>query len=58
MSVEPARALTTDLQDERLTSPNGIVSAVRAFVRRVRGGDLGSLPVIKPRARMYLMKRA
>ncbi len=58
MSIEPARALTTDLHDERLTSPNGIVSAVRAFVRRVRGGDLGSLPVIAALAVIWIVFQA
>jgi ABC-type xylose transport system permease subunit len=35
-----------DLADERLVQHRGIPGAVNAFVRRVRGGDLGTLPVI------------
>lgn len=58
MSVEPARALTPDLHDERLTSPSGIAGAVRAFVRRVRGGDLGSLPVIAALAVIWIVFQA
>jgi simple sugar transport system permease protein/D-xylose transport system permease protein len=41
-SVAPA----TDLQDERLVTPQGIADNVRATIRRVRGGDLGMLPVV------------
>lgn len=41
-SVAPA----TDLQDERLVTPQGITDSVRATIRRVRGGDLGMLPVV------------
>jgi len=35
-----------DLQDERLVRHPGFGGAVRDFVLRLRGGDLGSLPVI------------
>jgi simple sugar transport system permease protein/D-xylose transport system permease protein len=35
-----------DLQDERLLRDAGLRGAVLAFVRRVRSGDLGSLPVV------------
>ncbi|MBT2501217.1 sugar ABC transporter permease [Curtobacterium sp. ISL-83] len=35
-----------DLQDERLLRDQGLGGAARAFVRRVRGGDIGSLPVV------------
>ncbi len=35
-----------DLADERLVQSEGLSGAVRGFWRRVRGGDLGSLPVI------------
>ena len=35
-----------DLQDERLVRTEGIRGAVLAFRQRVRGGDLGSLPVV------------
>ncbi|PPF76630.1 ABC transporter permease [Subtercola sp. Z020] len=35
-----------DLQDERLIRTEGVRGAVLAFQQRVRGGDLGSLPVI------------
>jgi ABC-type xylose transport system permease subunit len=40
--VEPP----ADLTDERLVQAEGLSGAVRGFWRRVRGGDLGSLPVI------------
>jgi simple sugar transport system permease protein/D-xylose transport system permease protein len=53
MSAEPARA--TDLQDERLIHYNGIGGAVREFVSRVRGGDLGSLPVIAALAVIWIV---
>jgi simple sugar transport system permease protein/D-xylose transport system permease protein len=39
-------ATPTDLQDERLATPQGIADSVRAGVRRVRAGDLGALPVV------------
>lgn len=35
-----------DLADERLVRTEGLAGAVRGFGRRIRGGDLGSLPVI------------
>ncbi|WP_223693340.1 sugar ABC transporter permease [Leifsonia poae] len=35
-----------DLQDERLIRSEGLGGAIRGFGRRVRGGDLGSLPVV------------
>lgn len=38
--------LPSDLSDERLTQPVGLMGSVRAFGQRVRGGDLGSLPVV------------
>jgi D-xylose transport system permease protein len=42
----PAAAVADDLLDERLIQEGGLAGAVRVFFRRVRGGDLGSLPVI------------
>ncbi len=50
-SAEPtqdatASTVATDLQDERLIQNSGAGGAVRAFFIRVRGGDLGSLPVV------------
>jgi ABC-type xylose transport system permease subunit len=39
-------ATPTDLQDERLLRPTGFGGTVGASIRRVRGGDLGSLPVV------------
>ena len=39
-------AVAADLQDERLIQPHGIGGTVRAFGRRVRSGDIGSLPVV------------
>ncbi|MFT4211348.1 MAG: sugar ABC transporter permease [Microbacterium sp.] len=44
--TETVSKVALDLQDERLIASNGIGGAARAFGRRVRGGDLGSLPVI------------
>jgi D-xylose transport system permease protein len=35
-----------DRRDERLKDRNGIAGSLRAFVDRVRSGDLGSLPVV------------
>ncbi len=43
---ETPAQLAADLQDERLIRDEGLGGAVRAFGRRVRGGDLGSLPVV------------
>lgn len=45
---EPASAipLPSDLGDERLIQNEGAGDHVRAFVQRIRGGDLGSLPVV------------
>lgn len=42
----PTAAVADDLLDERLIQEGGLAGAARVFVRRVRGGDLGSLPVI------------
>ena len=39
-------AVAADLQDERLIQPHGIGGTVRAFGKRVRSGDIGSLPVV------------
>ncbi|MDQ0577024.1 sugar ABC transporter permease [Agromyces albus] len=36
----------TDLQDERLRADTGVGGAIRAGIDRIRGGDLGFLPVI------------
>ncbi len=38
--------LPADLSDERLVKEKGVVGALQAFGHRVRGGELGSLPVI------------
>jgi ABC-type xylose transport system permease subunit len=38
--------LAADLHDERLIQHEGLGGAVRGFFLRVRGGDLGSLPVV------------
>ncbi|TCK65727.1 simple sugar transport system permease protein/D-xylose transport system permease protein [Curtobacterium sp. PhB136] len=45
MSTPTSRA-AADLQDERLLREEGIRGAVTSFTRRVRAGDLGSLPVV------------
>lgn len=44
--TENSVATATDLQDERLVTPQGITDSIRATIRRVRGGDLGMLPVV------------
>ena len=41
-----APALPADLQDERLIASQGIGGFVRVFLTRLRGGDLGPLPVV------------
>ena len=40
------RPAALDQQDARLATDTGIAGVTRAFLRRVRGGDLGTLPVI------------
>ena len=53
-TVQPTSAPTADpddrplldRQDERLATDSGIGGALRAFARRVRGGDIGALPVV------------
>ena len=40
------RARPTDQQDERLQSRAGIRGAIAGFVDKVRGGDLGAIPVV------------
>jgi simple sugar transport system permease protein/D-xylose transport system permease protein len=42
----PTSRAAADLQDERLLREAGIRGAITGFGRRVRAGDLGSLPVI------------
>jgi simple sugar transport system permease protein/D-xylose transport system permease protein len=44
--TSPATAVATDLQDERLRRTSGARGALEAALARVRGGDLGLLPVI------------
>lgn len=44
--LDTSAATATDLQDERLVTPQGITDSIRATIRRVRGGDLGMLPVV------------
>lgn len=39
-------SIAADLQDERLLHPSGVGGSIMAFVKRVRNGDLGSLPVV------------
>jgi simple sugar transport system permease protein/D-xylose transport system permease protein len=45
-SVDTPAVIAADLQDERLIRTQGLRGAVTGFRMRVRGGDLGSLPVI------------
>lgn len=42
----PVPAVATDLQDERLQQSQGLRGAVTTLGNRVRGGDLGILPVV------------
>ncbi len=42
----PARPTALDRQDERVEHATGAAGALTAFSRRLRGGDLGALPVI------------
>ncbi len=44
--VDPAAPLPADLADERLVKEKGLVGLVQASWHRIRGGELGSLPVI------------
>lgn len=41
-----SQELAADIRDERLIRHEGLGGAVQGFFRRVRGGDLGSLPVV------------
>jgi D-xylose transport system permease protein len=43
---ETVAAVAADLQDERLIQAEGPVAVLRQFVSRLRGGDLGNLPVV------------
>ncbi|WP_349899045.1 sugar ABC transporter permease [Parafrigoribacterium soli] len=45
-STPTTSSVAIDQQDERLISSSGVGGAIRAFVSRVRNGDLGSLPVV------------
>jgi ABC-type xylose transport system permease subunit len=45
-SVDTTAALPADLQDERLIASQGVGGFLRAFLSRLRSGDLGSLPVV------------
>ena len=42
----PAVPLPADLSDERLIQNQGLSGAFNSFVSRIRGGDLGSIPVV------------
>ncbi len=44
--VDATAELPADLQDERLIASQGVGGFLRAFVSRLRRGDLGSLPVV------------
>ncbi|MFC6285479.1 sugar ABC transporter permease [Nocardioides sp. GCM10027113] len=45
-TVESDAPLPADLADERLMQQKGLWGAVQAFGHRIRGGELGTLPVI------------
>ena len=42
----PAAKVATDLQDERLTQGTGFRGSLAALGNRIRGGDIGVLPVV------------
>ena len=42
----PAARVATDLQDERLTQGTGFRGSLAALGNRIRGGDIGVLPVV------------
>jgi len=44
--TDQLNTVALDLQDERLIREAGVGGAIRAFIQRVRTGDLGPLPVI------------
>lgn len=44
--LESAVPLPADLGDERLIKNQGLSDYARSFVQRIRGGDLGNLPVV------------
>jgi D-xylose transport system permease protein len=44
--ADATAALPADLQDERLIASQGVGGFLRAFLSRLRSGDLGSLPVV------------
>lgn len=46
MTTTVPPVLPTDRQDERLRSQSGVRGAIAGTVERIRGGDLGLLPVI------------
>lgn len=43
---DPTAALPNDRQDERLRSSEGVGATLAAFWDRLRGGDLGNMPVV------------
>ena len=45
-AADATAALPADLQDERLIASQGFGGFLRAFLSRLRSGDLGSLPVV------------
>ncbi len=46
VEADPATAVATDLQDERLRSSRGLEGILTSALSRARGGDLGLIPVI------------
>ena len=46
MTATETSSMKLDRQDERLAAESGLGGAVSGFLRRVRAGDLGALPVI------------
>jgi D-xylose transport system permease protein len=56
--AKPAQSSTVkpgDLHDPRLIQYDGIAGTIRGFLSRVRGGDLGSLPVIVALAVIWIV---
>jgi D-xylose transport system permease protein len=45
-TLTPPKQQLTDRQDERLQNRDGIRGAIASFIDKVKGGDLGALPVV------------
>jgi D-xylose transport system permease protein len=45
-TLTPPKQQLTDRQDERLQNRDGVRGAIASFIDKVKGGDLGALPVV------------